>query len=147
MNSWCALIAYVAGKKSQTLFLYLRPDCWALYGITAISDSSWRRSTGDVARPRPQEGTAGSSHTRRLHGHRQEAALPLKFGVFSPRQSINDISDGWWSAGAIPPFRKKQKQHRKRNRDDEVQLERRQRPEKCPTFPPHLKLPLPSTQL
>lgn len=106
MNSWCALIAYVAGKKSQTLFLYLRPDCWALYGITAISDSSWRRSTGDVARPRPQEGTAGSSHTRRLHGHRQEAALPLKFGVFSPRQSINDISDGWWSAGAIPPFRK-----------------------------------------
>lgn len=27
MNSWCALIAYVAGKRSQTLFLHLRPDC------------------------------------------------------------------------------------------------------------------------
>lgn len=66
---------------------------------------------------------------------------------FSSRHSVNDIIDGWWSAGAIPPFRDNRKQHRKRNRDDEVQLEKRQPPEKCPTLPPHLKLPLPSTQL
>lgn len=59
-------------QTSQTLFLYLRPDCWAHYGITAISDSNWRRRTGDVSWPRPQEGTAGSSHSRQLHGDGEE---------------------------------------------------------------------------
>lgn len=110
MNSWCAQIAYVAGKRSQALFLYLKPARWAHYGIaefkvTPIGDRGQGMFHGRGHRRAQQARLTPGSFMAMERSHSQEAALLWKSGVFF--QTVSPWHhNGWWSAGAIPLFRR-----------------------------------------
>lgn len=166
MNSWRLQIAYTAGKWSQSLFLYLRTDCWAHYG--SKSDSNEAQTEEEGRECFMAAATGGHS---RLISH--PAALFRGRGARVKKQLWNTHLHVWnrdcpphlwtvcvqrwqhwlhqlWRLGTRwndETISEKDNSSNIVSKDDKVEFEKHRPPEKCPTFNPHLKLPLPSTQL
>lgn len=165
MNSWCLQIAYTVGKWSQSLFLYLRTDSWAHYGSKSGSNDA---QTEEESRECFMAAATGG-HSRLIS---QPAALFRGRGARVKKQFCNTHLHVWnrdcprhlWTVRIQRWQHWLQQLWRLWTRwNDETMrktttatssarmikwnLKSTDLQKKCPTFNPHLKLPLPSTQL